>query len=58
MSSSPLASILEEYAAQRRYREQKRNLFLKRFENIKASFHHGSHQHSAPPVQPERPLER
>jgi hypothetical protein len=38
MNNHGLATLLEEFSAQRRYREQKRKEFLRRFEQLKAGF--------------------
>ena len=46
MSKLALESILDEYRAQRRYREAKRNEYLRRFEVLKQSFPHHHHAHS------------
>lgn len=52
MSRSALDSILDEYRSQRRYREAKRNEYLRRFEALKHSFAHVHHHHPHP--QPEQ----
>ena len=46
MSKPALESILDEYRAQRRYREAKRNEYLRRFEVLRQNFAHIHHHYS------------
>ncbi len=47
MSKLALDSILDEYRAQRRYREGKRNEYLRRFEVLRQNFAHIHHHYPA-----------
>lgn len=56
MSKLALDHVLEEYRAQRRYREAKRNEYLRRFEVLRQNYahiHHHYPSHLAPhPTHP------